>query len=203
LLADVSASEPAPNVRTSPCAIVSFVLGIASLVTLWATALPAIIVGIVALWIIGKSAGRLKGNGLAVAGVAIPAVSLSAIALLLAGTVGYSNWSPGRRDGLAGVNLRATTWVKCRNPACATEYEMNLKEYLQQIEDSIDPMACITPPLPCKECGELAVYRATKCPKCNLVFELGAVPDDFYDRCPECGYSKTENERADAARGRL
>jgi hypothetical protein len=66
---------PAPAV-TSGLAIAAFVLGILSPFTCTLTLLPAIILAIVALVKIGNSAGRLKGTGLAIAGICVPIVLL-------------------------------------------------------------------------------------------------------------------------------
>jgi len=88
-------------------------------------------------------------------------------------------------------------WVKCNNPACKSTYQIDKKDYYEQIEEKMraNPMAMVTPPLTCKECGEQSALRAVKCEKCGQVFFYGADPTDFADRCPECGHSKTESER--------
>jgi len=75
---------PCLDAKTSGLAIVALVLGILSPFTCLVTAIPAIIFGIVALVKISKSAGWLKGNGLAIAGIVIPPVSLPVIALVMA-----------------------------------------------------------------------------------------------------------------------
>ncbi|MBN1457609.1 MAG: DUF4190 domain-containing protein [Sedimentisphaerales bacterium] len=67
-------SEPTKDARTSGLAITALVLGLLSLCTGMLTALPAIIFGIVALVKISKSRGQLKGNGMAIAGIGVPAV---------------------------------------------------------------------------------------------------------------------------------
>jgi len=64
-------------------AIAALVLGILSPFTCLITAIPAIILGIIALVKIARSAGSLKGNGLAIAGIALPVVLLPFIALLM------------------------------------------------------------------------------------------------------------------------
>jgi prepilin-type processing-associated H-X9-DG protein len=75
---------PAPPVaKTSGMAIASLVLAILSPFTCLVTAIPAIILGIVGLCKINKSAGQLKGQGLAIAGICIPAVSVPLIALMM------------------------------------------------------------------------------------------------------------------------
>jgi prepilin-type processing-associated H-X9-DG protein len=75
--------QQAQQAKTSGLAITSLVLGILSIFTCFMTAIPAIIFGIVALVKIGKSAGQLKGSGLAIAGIAIPPASLPIVALLM------------------------------------------------------------------------------------------------------------------------
>jgi hypothetical protein len=71
-------------VKTSGLAIAAFVLGILSLFTLGLLALPAIIVGIIALGAISRSGGRLTGTGFAVVGIVVPVFSFLFIGLLLA-----------------------------------------------------------------------------------------------------------------------
>ena len=72
-----------PDAKTSGLAITALVLTILSLFTLFLTAIPAIIFGIIALVKIEKSGGRLKGRGLAIAGIAAPVVLIPFIALLM------------------------------------------------------------------------------------------------------------------------
>ncbi|MHC4396656.1 MAG: DUF4190 domain-containing protein [Planctomycetota bacterium] len=76
----VAASDDA---KTSGLAITSLVLGILSIFTCFVTVIPAIIFGIIGLVKIEKSAGRLKGKGLAIAGIAVPAATLPVFFLLL------------------------------------------------------------------------------------------------------------------------
>jgi hypothetical protein len=69
--------------KTSGLAIASLVFAVLSPFTCLATAIPAIILGIVSLVKIDKSAGRLKGKGMAVAGIIIGPASLPVVALLM------------------------------------------------------------------------------------------------------------------------
>jgi hypothetical protein len=55
--------------KTSAAAVWSLILGVLSLLCCCVTGLPGLILGIVALVNIGKSQGRLKGKGLALAGI--------------------------------------------------------------------------------------------------------------------------------------
>lgn len=82
-----TAQAPIAAVKTSRLAIASLVLGILSFVTCLVTALPAIILGIVGLVKIAKSAGRLKGNGLAIAGIAVPAAASLLFAPMMLATL--------------------------------------------------------------------------------------------------------------------
>ena len=70
--------------RTSGMATASLVLGICSIIFSILTALPALILGTVALVKINNSAGRLKGSGLAIGGIVTGAVlTLISVPLLL------------------------------------------------------------------------------------------------------------------------
>ena len=72
----VALTEPSKELesKTSGLAVGSLIMGILSAFTCFITALPAIICGIVALVKIGRSRGQLKGTGLAVMGIALPAI---------------------------------------------------------------------------------------------------------------------------------
>jgi hypothetical protein len=83
-------------------------------------------------------------------------------------------------------------WIMCRE--CGAKYQIKLKQwhtaaegYVKQHPDSRTP-----PPLVCKQCGEKAAYRAIECEKCGLIFEAGWKGPHYYDRCPNCNFSKVE-----------
>ncbi len=84
VLTSTSAHGPNPDAKTSGLAIASLVLGILSFFTCFITAVPAVILGVVGLLKINRSAGQLKGTGLAVAGMALPVVALPIIAMVAA-----------------------------------------------------------------------------------------------------------------------
>jgi len=71
VLTSTSTIAPASDAKTSGLAIASFVLGMLGFCTFFITAIPAIILGTIALLKIGKSAGKLKGNGFAIAGIVL------------------------------------------------------------------------------------------------------------------------------------
>ena len=88
-------------------------------------------------------------------------------------------------------------WVKCNNPQCKAEYQMSERAYHKSVQERMDPRSLATPALICEQCGKPSVYKAYKCinPDCGIVFFAGSVPNDFEDRCPECGWSETEKIR--------
>ncbi len=88
-------------------------------------------------------------------------------------------------------------WVKCNNPQCGAEYQMGEKAYHKAVQENLDPRSLATPAIICEQCGKASVYKAVKCanPECGIVFFSGSVPNDFADRCPECGKSETEEIR--------
>lgn len=80
-LTDTSKSPKEPDTKTSGLALAALYLGIFSIpafflikVLAFSVGTPAIILGIVALIKIKQSSGRLKGRGLAITGIVIPAV---------------------------------------------------------------------------------------------------------------------------------
>ncbi len=77
-----STNVPSVEAKTSGLAVASLILGIFGFCTFGLTGIIGLILGIVGLCVITQSAGRLKGNGLAIAGIVISTVSL--IMLLIA-----------------------------------------------------------------------------------------------------------------------
>jgi len=110
----------------------------------------------------------------------------------------------GGGDTIDSISDEEMIWAKCNNPACKAEYQTSKKGYFKYIEEHANPMAPTAPPMVCEKCGEQSVFRAEKCgnPDCGIVFFRGAVPNDFPDRCPECGYSTTEETRKARLSGR-
>jgi len=132
-------------------------------------------------------------------------IGVIVVCLAVAGAVTYM-----RSTGDSGLEefKGQMVWVKCGNPDCGAEYEMDMIEYLEYLEEHEGEGALdedeeeMVVPLPCEECGKLSVFRAEKCAKCGHVFFSGSVPNDFRDRCTECGYSKTEEDRRRYREGR-
>ncbi len=115
-----SQGQSPPSSRTSSLAVASLVLGIAGFFTLGLTALLGLILGIIALVAIGKSAGVLKGQGLAIAGLALSAVSVvfTMIVLLLAATL-VPALHAAREQGRRAVSMNNVKQLCLATVMCA------------------------------------------------------------------------------------
>ena len=77
-----SQSKPSVTAKTSGLAIASLILGICGLVSCGITGIVGLILGIVGLGSIRKNAGQLKGQGLAIAGIAVSAVGIVLVPIM-------------------------------------------------------------------------------------------------------------------------
>jgi prepilin-type processing-associated H-X9-DG protein len=84
VLTGISPTSSAPPAKTSALAIASLVLGLLSFCTFFLTAPLAVIFGIIALVLIARSHGQLKGMGMAIAGIVVPILLIPLIAILMA-----------------------------------------------------------------------------------------------------------------------
>jgi hypothetical protein len=129
-------------------------------------------------------------------------IKIIVIVVCFVAAAGIYWWNRSRSGpgGIESIPAGDLIWVKCNNPNCKAEYQMEKRAYHQQMEEKLQgKVALQAPPLVCKQCGKESLYRAVKCEKCGLVFFYESVPNDFADRCPECGYSKKEEQRKEAA----
>jgi len=123
-------------------------------------------------------------------------IGVIVVCLIIAGLVTFARRGSGG-GGLEDIPDDRMTWVKCNNPSCKAEYEMNEKQFHKQMQERFTPMARTTPALTCEKCGKDSLFRAIKCenPSCGVVFFRDSVPNDFFDRCPKCKQSATEESR--------
>src|SRR4030042_1085959 len=104
----------------------------------------------------------------------------------------------GGGSSMGSVDDSSMIWVKCR--ACNQSYEMNEKQYYQELSEAAKAGTAammFTPPLKCQKCGKMMLSKATKCANasCGEVFFEGSVPNDYPDRCPKCKHSYIEDSR--------
>jgi len=119
----------------------------------------------------------------------------------LAAVMAYKYTIKPKLGGGTGEFKGQLMWVKCGNPDCETEYQMDKEGYFDALAElrRKNPVQLQVSPLVCEKCGEESVYRAEKCGKCGVVFFRGAAGrGEFSDKCPECGYSKQEEVRKEA-----
>ncbi len=109
---------------------------------------------------------------------------ITIVCLVLAGGITYFRLA-GTKDEIAKGEMM---WVKCANPNCNAEYQIEMREYAELSKAS----ASGTPK--CKKCGEESLLDAIKCEKCGIVFIPGTVAGEIRDRCPECGFSKIKGD---------
>ncbi len=111
-------------------------------------------------------------------------LGIAIVCLVLAGGITYFRLA-GESDEIAKGEMM---WVKCANPNCNFETQMELREYAELAKASKSGIP------KCSKCGEESLLDALKCEKCGIVFIPGTVVGEIADRCPECGYSKTKGD---------
>ena len=98
--------------------------------------------------------------------------------------------------------------VKCTDPNCESEYEVDKYYYYKYISENRKGMPDLMlayekgvlrtgPPLVCEKCGKDTVYKAFKCtnPDCGIVFEAGSSGvSEREDSCPICKHSESEEQ---------
>jgi len=86
----------------------------------------------------------------------------------------------------------------CANPKCGHSEVISRDEYKEMLSDTPNPMMMMPGQqisFDCPECGKKTMFKASKCEKCENIFFPNYQSKDFYDRCPECGFSKIEESR--------
>jgi len=111
-------------------------------------------------------------------------IGIIVVCLVVAGGITYFRLSGDTNEIPKGEMM----WVKCANPNCEAEYEMEKRAYY-------DSAATTSTGIPkCEKCGENSLFAAIKCEKCGKVFIPGTVVGEVRDRCPYCGYSKAKGD---------
>jgi len=116
----MTASMPpvVPQVKTSGLAIAALVCGIAGLCTGGLGGIAGIILGIVAMVKVKRSAGQLKGKGLAVGGIIAGILSILLWAVMIVGGLAVALMAPHSRPGMVSTD----------SPTAAESSDENLSE---------------------------------------------------------------------------
>jgi len=136
-------------------------------------------------------------------GMSKPLMIIMVVACLVLAVVVFFLFGNEEQSGYSqfeGVSIL----VKCSNPECNAEYQMDKKEFREAVsaEKQKNLLYIGDPPIRCKECGQMSLLEAIKCPKCETVFFKGQLgPGHFKDECPNCGYSETKEQRKKTAGG--
>lgn len=125
-------------------------------------------------------------------------IGVVVVCFVAAGVIWYATRPAD--TGIGSIKRGTMFWVKCNEPKCGAEYQIDSKDYYEYVQKHQKGMG--PPPLICKECGKKKAYRAEKCEKDGTVFFYSSIPGDFPDRCPKCGYSKTEEQIKQAREAR-
>lgn len=120
-------------------------------------------------------------------------IGIIAVSLITAGFITFSTMFNNSSDlnKLKGQ----TVWLKCQNSKCNHSFEMDMKEYYEQLQDNRRSNVTRASALTCPECDERSAYEAFKCEKCGNIFFVDRTKRDYFDRCPKCGFSKEEKQR--------
>jgi hypothetical protein len=99
----------------------------------------------------------------------------------------------------SGADLGAfkgrTMLMICANEECGHQFEMDKKQYFEYHRRNVDPVSLVAPGVVCPQCGEQSGFRGVKCEKCGETFFYGTVSGTYRDTCPECGFSREEQDR--------
>ena len=95
-------------------------------------------------------------------------------------------------------------WAKCNNPDCNAEISIDEAEFRTAVgeEKQKNPLFPGDPPVACKQCAQISLLEAVKCPQaeCGAVFFRGELgPTEFRDKCPKCSFSATQELRKKSA----
>ena len=87
-------------------------------------------------------------------------IGIVVVCLIAAGVIWHATRE--KETGIPSIPADKTTWVKCNNPDCKAEYEMQLREYFEEVEKLATGAMLIAPPIKCKKCGKESILRAEK-----------------------------------------
>ena len=123
-------------------------------------------------------------------------IGIMVVCLVLAGVITAVTW----KGGTGGTGPTGPLTLMCINEDCGAVFELTRKELSEEMRQNpaMHPaMRTMGPPVvTCLECGQQTAFMARTCPQCEAVFISVPTPDGYQDRCPECGFSATEDRRS-------
>ncbi len=123
-------------------------------------------------------------------------VGLIAACVVIAGVMTWRSVSGGGPTGIESVDAGEMVLTRCANPDCQFQSEMEKRVYFEAVLALQRQKPQFShPPLVCPECDKNRVFRVVLCPKCAHVFKHGGLQHNAADRCPECRYSQSEEDR--------
>ena len=127
-------------------------------------------------------------------------IGLIAACVVIAGVIAWRSFSGDGPTGIESVDAGETVLTRCANPDCQFQSEMGKRVYFQAVlELQRQKPQFSHPPLVCPECDENSIFRVVLCPKCDHVFKHGGMRNEPADRCPECRYSQSQEDRKQGA----
>jgi hypothetical protein len=115
-------------------------------------------------------------------------IGIVVVCLVLA--VGVTLMRSPDSGGIKDIKSGEMIWMKCQNPECNAEYQMDKKDYFEYIMQNPKSGGAVV----CDKCGQESAYKAIKCNKCGKVFIGVPNTKGYFDKCPDCGYSEMEEQ---------
>lgn len=123
-------------------------------------------------------------------------VGLIGVCLVVAGVWWWRSASGGGPTGIESIDAGETVLTRCANPDCQFQSEMEKRVYFQAVLALQRQKPQFShPPLVCPECDKNSIFRVVLCPKCGHTFKHGGMRNEAADRCPECRYSQSQEDR--------
>ena len=123
-----------------------------------------------------------------------PKIILIALCLVLAIGITYF-----MRRGDESSDVKGRVYMLCVTGECGKTFEMTMQEYRKKVQAERPEMVTASGEMitfGCQFCGHSTVSMAEKCAKCGKFFRPDSDnEEDWPDRCPDCGYSRSEDVR--------
>ncbi len=120
-------------------------------------------------------------------------IGIIVVCLVLAGIITAVTWE----GGAGPTSPTGPLTLMCTNEDCGAVFELAREKLAEAVGPGMRMMG--PPVVACQECGQRTAYITRTCPKCEALFIPLPSTDGYGDRCPECGFSPTEDRRSGKA----